>query len=97
MTDVVEHRSTSTTRGHRDERIGRVVSDKGDKTITVRCEFKLRHPKYGKYVSRSNNLRVHDEKNEARVGDLVEVVSCRPMSKTKCWRLKRVVVAGHTA
>lgn len=94
MTQVQEQQAATASRGNRDERLGRVVSDKGQKTITVLCEFKMRHPKYGKYVSRSNKLRAHDEKNEARVGDIVEVVSCRPISKTKCWRLKRVLVAA---
>ena len=96
MADV-SNKEPAATRGNRDERFGRVVSDKGEKTITVRCEFKTRHPKYGKYVSRSSKLRVHDEKNEAKVGDMVSVVSCRPISKTKCWRLQRIVTAGPAA
>lgn len=94
MTSVVKDRDRVDGRGQRDERLGRVVSDHGDKTITVRWEFKIRHPKYGKYLTRSSRLRVHDEKNEAKTGDLVEVASCRPISKTKFWRLKRIVTAG---
>ncbi len=94
MTNAAVDESSMRVRGSRDERFGKVVSDKGDKTITVRCEFKMRHPKYGKYLTRSSNLRVHDERNEAKAGDLVEVVSCRPMSRTKFWRLKRIVTAG---
>ena len=81
----------SRQRGKRDRRFGTVVSDKGDKTIKVRFEFTVRHPKYGKYYRRSTTLHTHDEKNEARVGDLVEVMGCRPMSKTKCWRLVKVL------
>jgi len=78
-------------RGKRDNRLGTVISDKGDKTITVRFDFMVKHPKYGKYFRRSTNLRTHDEKNEAKVGDVVEVTACRRVSKTKCWRLTRIV------
>jgi len=79
------------TRGIREHRVGTVVSDKGDKTIRVRFEYTVKHPKYGKYYTRSTTLHTHDEKNEGKVGDTVEVVGCRPVSKTKCWRLLRVV------
>ncbi|MHC4063409.1 MAG: 30S ribosomal protein S17 [Planctomycetota bacterium] len=68
-----------------------VTSDAADKTIRVVVEYKTKHPLYGKYVRRRSVLRVHDEKNEAAVGDRVEVMSCRPVSKTKCWRLLRVI------
>jgi len=81
----------SKVRGKRDCRIGTVVSDKGDKTIKVRFDFSVRHPKYGKYYTRSTTMHTHDEKNEAKTGDLVEVVACRRLSKTKCWRLVKVV------
>ena len=84
-------------RGRRDRRIGVVVSDKGDKTIRVNFEYLVKHAKYGKYFRRSTTLATHDEKNEAKLGDLVEVVACRRMSKTKCWRLMRVVKAGAQA
>lgn len=94
MTSGEKKTLSTRQRGDRDERIGRVVSDKGDKTITVRWEFKSRHAKYGKYLTRSKKLRVHDERNEAKAGDVVEVTSCRPVSRTKCWRLKRIVVVG---
>lgn len=75
--------------------MGTVVSDKGDKTIRVNYEYLVKHPKYGKYFRRSTNLAAHDEKNEARKGDLVEVVACRRLSATKCWRLTRIVKRGH--
>lgn len=70
---------------------GRVVSDKMDKTITVLIERRVRHPLYGKFVTRSKKIHVHDERNEARVGDIVTVTSSRPISKTKTWRLVEVV------
>ncbi|RMH46611.1 MAG: 30S ribosomal protein S17 [Gammaproteobacteria bacterium] len=70
---------------------GRVVSDKMDKTITVLIERRVRHPLYGKFVTRSKKIHVHDESNEARVGDIVSVTSSRPISKTKTWRLVEIV------
>ncbi len=81
-------------RNKRDTRVGTVVSDKGDKTIRVRFDYTVKHPKYGKYYRRSTSLHAHDEKNEARAGDVVEVMSCRRLSKNKCWRLMRVVRAA---
>ncbi|MBU2864089.1 30S ribosomal protein S17 [Reinekea marina] len=66
---------------------GHVVSDKADKTITVLLERKVKHPIYGKYVKRSTKIQAHDEKNECGLGDTVTVEECRPMSKTKTWRL----------
>lgn len=70
---------------------GVVVSNSGDKSIKVTIEFKIKHPKYGKYVKRQTRFGVHDEHNKASKGDLVEVAQCRPYSKTKNWRLVRVV------
>ncbi len=78
-------------RGRRECRVGTVVSKSGDKTIKVRFEFSVMHPKYGKYYRRSTTLHTHDERNEASVGDVVEVTATRRLSKTKCWRLTRVV------
>jgi small subunit ribosomal protein S17 len=72
-------------------RIGVVNSDKCDKTRKVVIEYKAMHPKYGKYVSRRTVLHVHDENNESNAGDTVEVFPCRPISKSKCWKLARVV------
>ena len=68
-----------------------VISNSGNKSIKVAIDFKVRHPKYGKYIKRRTKLAVHDEHNQAGVGDLVEVAQCRPHSKTKSWRLVRVV------
>jgi len=70
---------------------GIVVSKSGDKSITVRIERLVKHPMYGKYIRRSTKLGVHDEQNLADVGDRVDVVECRPISKTKSWRLVNVV------
>ena len=72
-------------------RIGVVTSDKGDKSIRVTYRYSVKHPKYGKYIRRTTTLHAHDEHNVAKNGDRVEVMSCRPMSKTKHWRLVRVL------
>ncbi len=71
--------------------IGRVVSDKMDKTITVAVERRVKHPMYGKFIRRSTKLHAHDESNDCRLGDLVMVEQCRPLSKTKTWRLVKVL------
>ena len=68
-----------------------VISKSGDKSIKVLMEYKIKHPKYGKYIKRRTKLSVHDEHNEAGVGDVVEIIECRPMSKTKSWRMTRVL------
>src|SRR2546430_12602849 len=70
---------------------GVVASDKGNKTIKVVVEYQMRHPKYGKYLKRRTVLHAHDEKNEAKEGDTVEIAECRPLSKTKHHRLLRIV------
>jgi len=70
---------------------GIVKSDKMDKTISVVVERLVRHPRYGKYVRRRSTFKAHDSHNEARAGDLVEIEESRPLSKTKCWRLLRIV------
>lgn len=70
---------------------GRVTSDKMDKTITVLIERRVKHPIYGKYVKRSTKLHAHDEQNECKEGDVVTIEECRPLSKSKAWRLVKVV------
>ena len=70
---------------------GRVVSDKMDKSAVVMVERKVRHPLYGKYIRRSTRMHIHDENNECRQGDTVTIRQCRPISKTKSWRLLEVV------
>ncbi len=76
---------------------GVVASDKRDKTRTVVVAFQQRHPKYGKYLKRSTRYQVHDPNNESKTGDRVEIANCRPISKTKSWRLVRVVEAAPEA
>jgi small subunit ribosomal protein S17 len=66
---------------------GRVVSDRMDKTVTVLVERRVKHPMYGKYLTRSSKVHAHDENNECRVGDLVTVRETRPLSRTKTWTL----------
>lgn len=70
---------------------GRVVSNKMNKTVTVVVERTVRHPLYRKYIRRRTKLHAHDENNECHVGDLVVIEECRPLSKTKSWRLTKVV------
>jgi len=72
-------------------RLGKVVSDKADKTITVRIDIAKRHRRYRKIVRSSSTLHAHDEANDANEGDLVRVVECRPMSRTKRWRLVEIL------
>ena len=75
--------------------VGRVVvANRTPKTIKVEVDYLSRHPKYGKYMRRSSRVTVHDEKNEAKSGDRVEISECRPISKTKSWRLVKVVQAA---
>ena len=75
----------------RREMTGVVLSNKADKTITVRIDRRVKHPVYGKIVRRSSKIAAHDERNECREGDVVAIVETRPVSKTKSWRLGRVV------
>ena len=86
--------NTQETRKLRPRIIGVVTSDKVSKTRKVVFEYLARHPKYNKYVKRQTVLHVHDEKNESHVGDHVEVMQCRPLSKTKTYRLVRIVTRG---
>jgi small subunit ribosomal protein S17 len=79
------------TRNLRKERIGVVVSDKMDKTIVVKVERRLMHPKYEKFVKRSTKFKVHDQNNDCHVGDVVRIMETRPLSKEKCWRLVEII------
>lgn len=83
--------ATPSTRNRRKERIGVVVSDKMDKTITVAIERQVKHPIYGKFVKQTTKLKAHDERNEAGVGDTVRIMETRPLSKHKRWRLVEIV------
>ncbi len=78
-------------RAKRKTRVGVVTSDGRDKTVTVEVTDSKRHPKYGKTVSVRKKFHVHDEENDARLGDTVRIVETRPLSKTKRWRLSEVV------
>ncbi len=70
---------------------GRVVSDKMNKTVTVLVERRVKHPLYGKIVTRSKKYHAHDEKNEFKEGDTVLIEECRPVAKTKAWRVARLI------
>jgi small subunit ribosomal protein S17 len=70
---------------------GVVISNSGDKSVKVVIDFKVKHPKYGKYIKRRTKIGVHDEHNQSGVGDVVEIAECRPRSKTKSWRLVKIV------
>lgn len=93
MVDELQKETSNVTgnRRQRRARIGVVESDARDKTIKVRIDRLIRHSKYGKYLKRKTALHAHDEKNEAKVGDIVEIVECRPISKTKSWRLSKFI------
>ncbi len=78
-------------RGNRKVRIGKVVSDKMDKTIVVTIEGTIKHPLYGKIMKRTYKLKAHDENNECAIGDKVKVMETRPISKDKRWRLVQIV------
>ena len=78
-------------RGLRKTKIGKVISDKMDKTVVVAVEGSVRHPLYGKIVKRTYKLKAHDENNECRIGDRVKVMETRPLSRDKRWRLVEIV------
>src|SRR5438105_13148334 len=83
-------------RGRRRTEVGVVTSDKMNKTRRVEMPRLVKHPRYGKYIRRRTVCHVHDEQNESRVGDTVEIMESRPLSKTKFWRLVRVVAKART-
>lgn len=90
---MIEPTSESTESADKTNRtlVGRVVSDAMDKTITVLIERRVQHPLYGKYMTRSTKVHAHDDGNACGRGDLVRIEQCRPLSKTKSWRLIEVV------
>lgn len=79
------------TRNLRKERIGVVVSNKMQKSITVQVERREKHPKYGKFVKKSSKFAAHDENNDCNIGDTVRIAETRPLSKNKCWRLVEII------
>lgn len=78
-------------RNLRKERIGIVVSNKMDKSITIAVESKVKHPMYGKFIKKTSKFMAHDEKNDCNIGDTVRIMETRPMSKNKNWRLVEVI------
>ena len=81
----------SEVRGMRKTRIGVVVSDKMDKTITVAVKYRVRHPLYGKIMNHTTKIKAHDENNECKIGDTVRVMETRPLSHDKRWRLVEII------
>ncbi len=79
------------TRKLRKEKIGIVVSNKMEKSVTVEVERRVKHPKYGKFVKKSSRFLTHDEKNECSEGDKVRIAETKPLSKNKCWRLVEII------
>ncbi|MBI2280722.1 MAG: 30S ribosomal protein S17 [Bacteroidetes bacterium] len=78
-------------RNLRKERVGLVVSNKMDKSITITVERKVKHPIYGKFVKTTAKFMAHDEKNDCNIGDTVKIMETRPLSKNKCWRLVEIL------
>ena len=81
----------SEVRGMRKTRVGVVVSDKMDKTITIAVKYRVRHPLYGKIMNRTTKIKAHDENNECGIGDSVRVMETRPLSHDKRWRLVEII------
>ena len=78
-------------RNLRKTRVGKVVSDKMDKTITIAVKYRVRHPLYGKIMNRTTKIKAHDENNECGIGDTVRVMETRPLSHDKRWRLVEII------
>ncbi|MDD2580732.1 MAG: 30S ribosomal protein S17 [Desulfuromonadaceae bacterium] len=78
-------------RGHRKTQVGVVVSDKMEKTVVVKVDRLVKHSVYSKYIKRSVKYKVHDEHNSSKIGDRVQIIECRPMSKDKRWSLKQII------
>ncbi|MCI1207915.1 MAG: 30S ribosomal protein S17 [Treponema sp.] len=87
----MEEQVVQTSKGSKRSFVGVVTSDKMEKTIVVSISTKRMDPLYKKYVTRTKKCKAHDEKNEARMGDTVRIVECRPISKDKCWRLTDII------
>ena len=92
--DKKDDAAAAAARTHRKVVLGVVLSDKMQKTIVVRSEWRVKHPRYGKIMTHSTKRKAHDEKGIAKKGDIVEISETRPLSKTKRWRLVRVVRRG---
>jgi len=81
----------------RKTRLGRVVSDKMDKTVVVTVETPKRHPLYKKTIKRAIKYKAHDENNECKPGDIVKIIETRPLSRQKCWRVAEIITKGEVA
>ena len=91
---MTENRAAATKGGR--QLTGRVVSDKMNKTVTVLVERRVTHPLYGKFITRSKKYHAHDESNECKEGDLVTIEECRPISRSKSWRVAKLVARATT-
>lgn len=91
MAEETAATQTEEVRNRRKIRTGVVSSDKMEKTVVVTIANLVRHPMYGRILKRDKKLKAHDETNDAHIGDTVEIMECRPLSKDKCWRVIRVV------
>jgi len=87
----METTTTTAERNSRKERVGKVVSNKMQKSITVALDRKVKHPIYGKFMTKTTKFMAHDEKNEANIGDTVRIMESRPLSKNKRWRLVEII------
>jgi small subunit ribosomal protein S17 len=92
---MAEEQTGAVRTGRRKVRQGRVVSDKMEKTVVVAVESRVRHPLYGRIVRRTKRYKAHDETNQYHVGDVIEIVECRPLSKDKTWRASRLIEAAR--
>ncbi len=93
--DSTQDASQQNSRALTRTRIGVVTKDSREKTRTVAVSYQVRHPKYGKFLRRQSRFHVHDPQNVSKVGDRVEIANCRPVSKTKSWRLVKVLQAAE--
>ena len=91
MAEAIDQTATAPERGKRKIRVGRVTSSKMDKTAVVVIERLVKHPEYGRYVRRRKKFVIHDEKNDCQEGDTIRFMETRPLSKTKRWRLVKVL------
>jgi small subunit ribosomal protein S17 len=91
MSETTEMKTADDTQTETRTLTGEVISDKMNKTITVLIERRVQHPLYKKYIRRSTKLHAHDENDECHIGDVVSIEQCRPISKTKTWRLNKVL------
>jgi small subunit ribosomal protein S17 len=91
MAENNQEQAQGAGRGHQQVKVGRVVSDKMDKTVVVAVEKTITHRLYHRSMKRTTRFHAHDEDNQCRIGDVVEIVSSRPLSKTKRWRVRQIV------